>query len=180
VTALHRFALQVVLLVGAIAAGWLWHLSEVSTARKAGYSAAVAAGEKQRAIDADIALGRERNLRAKLAAADAAATTKETEHAETLAAAQRRVRAGTDVLRCPTANPIQHTAALADGPTTGGSSPDGPGTAVMPEVAGDILRLAADTGRVVRNYQRVVERLDACIALNNGPAPADEGSNPAH
>lgn len=175
-TALHRFALQAVLLVAAIAAGWLWHLSEVSAARKGGYSAAVAAGEKQRAIDAAAALTTERTLRAKLAARDAADIQKEQTHAETLAAAQRRMRAGDDSLRIAIKT-IRATAAPADRPAAGGPAPDGPGESIVPAVAADILGLAADSGRLVRKYERLEARFDECRALNNGPAANENLSN---
>ncbi|WP_338761968.1 hypothetical protein [Massilia sp. METH4] len=171
--ALERLAIKAGACALVAVAACAWHAHKVSAARQAGYDAAVMAGEKQRAADAAVALANERALRARLAAADAAAQSKEQTYAENLAAAQRRVRAGTDVLRCPAAAPVPPAAAAPDGSAAGGPAPDWSGAAVVPEVAGDILRLAADTGRVVRNYQRVVERLDACIALNNGPA-ADE------
>ncbi|GGY11644.1 hypothetical protein GCM10007386_47420 [Pseudoduganella dura] len=53
-------------------------------------------------------------------------------------------------------------------------APDASGAAIVREVAGDILGLAADTGPVLRKYQRVVERFEACCAMNNGAEPAPE------
>lgn len=159
---------------GVITGGLLWHRHEVSAGRQAGYDAAVTAGEKQRAADAAVALTTERALRAKLAARDAAEQQKDAEYAETLAAAQRRVRAGDDSLRIAI-NTIRATAAAPAGPTAAGPAPDGPGAAIVPEVAANILGLAADTGRLVRKYERLEERYDACVALNNGPGPASTG-----
>ncbi|GGY11650.1 hypothetical protein GJV26_29465 [Massilia dura] len=83
---------------GAAAAGLIWHMHAVSSARaqgdKAGYARAVAAGKAQ--LDAERARNRttERNLRTKLATADAAAAIKQQTYVENVSAAQRRVRPG--------------------------------------------------------------------------------------
>jgi len=42
----------------------------------------------------------------------------------------------------------------------------------VPEVAADILVLAADAAGLVRKYERLTERYDACRALNNGVVDA--------
>jgi hypothetical protein len=150
----------------ALSVGWIWHENSVAAAYQDGWGAAVTAGEKQRGLDAAAALKNERTLRTQLAEADAAAVNMENENAETLAAAQRRIRAGDDSLRIAVRT-LRASATPPAGPAAGESAPDNLGAAIVPEVAGDILGLAADTGRVLRKYERVVERLDTCIALNN-------------
>lgn len=170
-------ALMLSALIGAgvITGGWLWHRHEVSVARQAGYYAAVAAGEKQRAADAAAALITERENRELFRIRDERARQREETYEQALEDAQRRIRTGADSLRIAV-NTIRATAAPADRPAAGGPPVDEPGAAIVPEVAGDILGLAGDTARLVRKYERVVERLDACVALNNGPAipaPAD-------
>jgi len=141
---------------------------QYSSGRDAGYAVAVAAGKAQHDRDAAAAVKTEADLRTQLATRDADAHRKEVEYAENLDAAQRRVRAGTDRLRCP-AGPIPVTAATSDRPAAGGSPADGQGLAVVPDVAADILGLAADHQRLLRNYERVVERFEACRAVNAGP-----------
>jgi len=37
----------------------------------------------------------------------------------------------------------------------------------VPEAAAEILGDAADVGRLVRRYERIVERFDACRAMNS-------------
>lgn len=174
-SALERYAIGVLAGVVMLAGVWLWHLHEVSTARQAGYDAAVAAGEAQRAADAAVALANERALRTRLAERDAAAIQKESEYAQNLTAAHARIRSGADSLRIAV-NTIRATAAPADRPVAGGPPVDEPGAAIVPTVAADILGLAADSARIVRKYDRLVERFDACRALNNGPA--GEGGAP--
>jgi hypothetical protein len=164
------------LIAGGVAAvGWIWHTHAVSSARtqgdKAGYARAVAAGKARLDAERTRNLITERDLRTKLAKADTAAATKEQTYAETLSAAQRRVVSGADRLRCPGAGAISNASAAPDGSAAGGSPPDGPGADLVPAVAVDVLGLAADTGRLVRKYERLEQRYDECRALNNGPAP---------
>lgn len=135
---------------------------------QAGVAAAVAAGKEQ--YDRDVAAARktESDLRANLAARDAAAFKKEKDHAASLEAAQRRVRAGIDSLRCP-AGPVPAGAAAGDRPATGGPEADGAGPAIVPEVAAEILGDGAAVAGLVRRFERLEQRFDACRAVNAGP-----------
>lgn len=134
--------------------------------RQAGYDAAVADGKEYRDLEAQIARQTEDGLRAQLRAKDAAALKKEKEHAASLEAAQRRMRAGDDRLRCPAARPVPDATPAADRPAAGGPNIDREGLVVVPEIAADLLSLAADHQRLLRNYKRVVERFEDCRALN--------------
>lgn len=168
-TALER------LLVGVIAAallatgGWLGicHYGNVryDAGHDAGYAAALDAGRKQRDRDAYLNQQTEDELRSLLAAKDADAHRKEQEYASNLADAQRRVRAGIDRLRCP-ASTVQPGAASEDRPTAAGAPADGQGSDVVPEAAADLLGIAADVAGLVRRYDQVVERFEACRTVN--------------
>lgn len=135
----------------------------------AGQAAAVAAGEKLRQAEADRNRATETTLRAQLATQDAAAFTKEKEYASNLEAAQRRVRAGVDGLRCPTASPVPAGAPAGDRPTTAGIEVVAGGSQLMPEAAADLLGVAGDVAGLVRRYERLEQRFDACRAVNAGP-----------
>ncbi|MCA1857464.1 hypothetical protein LE190_16240 [Massilia oculi] len=164
-TALHRLlctVLAVILLIIGAGLG----LRHYSAARyRAGYDAAVALGREQRDHEAALARERETALRDQLRTKDEQAHRKEQEYATNLEAAQRRVRAGTDRLRCP-ARPVPAGAPAGNRPAASGPAADGEGPAIVPEVAAEILGDAADVGRILRNYQRVVERFEACRAVN--------------
>lgn len=173
-TALDRLMVQVAAAVLLVLGAWLWHSHELAAARQAGWDAAVAAGKAQYDADAAKARKTETDLRAKLRAKDEEANELERTYEISLEVAQRDVRAGRERLRCPAAGPVHAAAsAPADGPTAGEPAPDGPGADLMPEVAADVLGLAADGDSIVRKYDRLVERFEACRALNNGPVPAD-------
>lgn len=135
----------------------------------AGHEAAIAAGKKQHDIDVAAALKTETDLRAQLAAKDDEAKEKERTYEISLEVAQRRLRTGTDSLRCPTAGPVQPAAAAADRPIAGGPAVDDQGPALVPDAAADLLGIAADVAGLVRRYDRVVERFEACRALNAVP-----------
>jgi hypothetical protein len=134
-----------------------------------GHDDAVAAGIKQRDREAEENRKVESDLRAQLAERDATAQRKEQEYAENLDAAQRRVHAGTDRLHCPAASPVQPTAAAGDRPVAAGAPADGPGPDLVPETAADLLGIAADVAGLVRRYDQVVERFEACRAVNARP-----------
>jgi hypothetical protein len=136
---------------------------------QAGYDAAVAVGKDARDAAATTHLTIESGLRAELLDRDTAALRKEQEHAQALADAQRSVRAGDDRLRCPAAGPIQPAAAAADRPAAAGAPVDGQGPDVVPEAAADLLGIAADVAGLVRRYDQVVERFEACRAVNARP-----------
>lgn len=163
-TALERFAGAVLLLVAMLLGAWFGVRHYGAEQYQAGHSAAVAAGRAE--LDRQTAANRktESDLRADLRAKDAAAFTKEKEYATNLAAAQRRMRAGDDRLRCPGAVPA--AAPASDRPAAGGPALDSGGPSIVPETAADLLGIAADVGGLVRRYERVVERFEACRAVN--------------
>lgn len=175
-SALERFVIGIAIGVLLIGVGWIYHRHAVEVARdegdRAGYARAVELGNARYEAERDNNLVRERALREQLAARDTAAMKQEQTHAENLAAARRRVLAGTDVLRCP-ASALSNGATTADRPAAGGAAPDGAGAAIVPEVAADILGDAAAAAGIVRKFDRVVERFDECRALNNGSALAE-------
>ncbi len=166
-TALQRIAAYLLLAVVAMAACGLYVHYTAASHYDAGYAAAVAAGTAERDRQADAYRNADAALRADLAARDADAFKKEQDHAKDLAAAQRRVRAGTDSLRCPGA--VSAAAAPATGPAAAEPATDQPGPAIVPETAADILGIGADVAGLVRRYDRLVERFDACRALNAVP-----------
>jgi hypothetical protein len=131
----------------------------------AGYAAAVAAGQAQHDRDAATALKTQSDLRAKLALQDVIAQQKEIEHAQTLADAQRRVRAGTDRLRCP-ASPVQPTAAPEDRPVAPGPGVDGQGAELVPDAAAEVLGDGATAAGIVRKFDRLKQRFEECRAVN--------------
>lgn len=134
---------------------------------EAGYQAAVEAGKAQHDRDAAAALKTESDLRAQLRIKDTDAYQKEQDHAASLQAAQRRVRAGTDRLLCP--GPVPAGSAPDHRPAAGGPGAEGEGSAIVPEAAADLLGIGADIAGIVRRYERVVERFEACRAVNAGP-----------
>lgn len=164
-TALHRLTASALLLVVLVLGAWFGVRHYGAEQRQAGWDAAVAAGREQRDHEAALARERETGLRTELHTKDAAALKKEKEHAESLEAAQRRVRAGVDRLRCP-ARQVPAATPTSDRPAAAGLGADGEGPHVVPEVAADILGLAADHQRLLRNYGRVVERFEECRAMN--------------
>jgi hypothetical protein len=167
-TALERLLIGAVLAV-LLAVGGLLGLRHYGTERyDAGYAAAVEVGRKQRDRDAYLNQQTETELRSLLAAKDADAHRKEQEYASNLEAAQRRVRAGTDRLRCP-ASPVQPGAATADRPVAADTPTDGQGPNLVPEAAADILGYGAAIAGLVRRYDQVVERFEVCRAVNARP-----------
>jgi hypothetical protein len=133
---------------------------------KAGFAAAVAIGNQERDRVAAINHNVETELRSRLAARDADAYRKEQEYATNLADAQRRVRAGTDRLRCPAASPVQPAAAAGDRSIAGGPEPDRAGAELVPDAAAEVLGDAADAAGLVRKFDRLTERFEACRAVN--------------
>jgi hypothetical protein len=154
-----------VVLVGLLGAGALMYKDHVYYQ---GYDAAVAAGEAELARVTQAARQTELDLRGQLRARDADAFLKEQDHAESLQAAQRRVRAGTDRLRCP-AGPVPDAAAPGDRPAAAGPALDGGGPDLVPEAAADVLGHGAAIAGLVRRYERLEQRFDACEALTRAP-----------
>lgn len=169
---LERLLVGVLLAVLVALGGWLgvhhYGAERYDAGRDAGYAAAVDVGKKQRDRDTYLNQQTEDELRAMLAAKDADAHRKEQEYASNLADAQRRVRAGTDRLRCP-ASPLQSAATPGDRPAAAGAPADGQGPDVVPEAAADLLGIAADVAGLVRRYGQVIERFEACRAVNARP-----------
>jgi hypothetical protein len=167
-TALERLLLAVVLVTGALLGVRYYGAERYDSGHDAGYAAAVDLGKKQRDRDAYLNQQTEDELRALLAAKDADAHRKEQEYASNLADAQRRVRAGTDRLRCP-ASPVQPGAAAENRPAAGGPAADGGGADLVPEAAADILGDGATAAGLVRKYARLIQRFEACRAVSAGP-----------
>lgn len=134
-----------------------------------GYDAAVADGEAVLEQATKAARQAETTLRTELAARDADAFKKEKDHAASLEAAQRRVRAGVDGLRCPAAGPVPRATAPDDRPAAGGPAADGPGPGIVPEIAAEILGDGAAVAGLVRRYERLEQRFDQCEALTREP-----------
>jgi hypothetical protein len=165
-TAVQRL-LAAVILVLVLALGlifWAHHYGDEQNA--AGYAAAVAAGKEQHDRDAAAARKTESDLRAQLRARDADAQRKEEEYATNLENAQRRVRSGADSLRCPAVRTVPATTAPDDRPAAAGPADDGRGPAIVPEVASDLLGVAAGIAGIVRKFDRLEQRFEACRALN--------------
>jgi hypothetical protein len=167
-TALERLLVAVAVSVMVAAGAWLERHHYGAEQYDAGYAAAVDVGNKQRDRAAYLNQQTEDELRAMLAAKDADAHRKEQEYASNLEAAQRRVRAGTDRLRCPT-GPVPATAAPADRPSAGGPATDGGGADLVPEAAADVLGNGATAAGLVRKYARLIQRFEACRAVNARP-----------
>jgi hypothetical protein len=166
VNALDRLLVGALLLAGLLAGGW-YALGHYSAARyQAGYDAAVAAGEEARHSAGVAAIAIESGLRAQLLERDASAFKKEQEYASTLEAAQRRVRAGTDRLRCPAAGAVQPATAPDDRPAAGAPTVDGGGSDLVPEAASDVLGYGAAIASLVSRYAEVVEQHEDCRAVN--------------
>jgi hypothetical protein len=165
VSALERLLLSAVLAVLLAVGVWRGIAYYGGTQYDAGYDAAVTAGAKLRDHEAEENRKTESDLRAQLAERDADAHRKERKYAENLADAQRRVRAGTDRLRCPT-GPVPASAAAEDRPAAAGAPVDGQGPDVVPEAAANLLGISADVAGLVRRYDQVVERFEACRTVN--------------
>jgi hypothetical protein len=171
VSALERYAIGAMAGLLVLFAAWLWHRSEVNAAHERGYSEAVAAAEIERDLAAEESRRKERVWRDAFVERNEKFQHKEQGYETALADAQRRVRAGTDRLYCPASNPVQASTAPADRSIPVPPEGDGAGTPVVPEVAADILGLAAATGKLVRKLDEAEELYNACRALNNGSSP---------
>ena len=164
-TTIERTLAALIVMAGLLVVGWLGVMHYGGARYNAGYAAAVAEGKAARDAAAEINRIIEADLRTKLHVRDTTAHLKEQEHAQDLAAAQRRVRAGDDRLRCP-AGPVPAGAAPGDRPAAAAPGADGEGSDLVPEVAAEILADGADIARIVRQYDRVVERFEACRAVS--------------
>lgn len=165
-SALERRTAAVALLV-ILLLGCAWWVRRYGAERyQAGYDAALAAGKEVRDSAATANLAIESGLRAQLLERDTLALRKEQEYASNLEAAQRRVRAGTDSLRCPAASPIQPAAAAGDRSAAAGPAPDGQGAELVPDAAAALLGDGATIAGIVRKFDRIEQRFEACRAVN--------------
>lgn len=162
---LDRFLTGLVIAGVLVVAGWLGLHHYGAKRYQAGYNAAVDVGKAQHARDDAAYRKLESDQRTKNAARDVETQRKDQEHAQALADAQRRMRAGTDRLRCPT-SPVQPTTAPGDRPVAGAPADDGSGPDLMPEAAADVLGYGAAIAGLVSRYAEVVERFDECRAVN--------------
>lgn len=157
-----------IILVCLATLGWNHYISKVE---QRGYDRAVAEGKIALQQEKDLALAVERDLRKQLANEQRLNFEKETRHAQELADAQRRVRAGTDRLLCPTVRKVPGTSTDPGGPAAGGPAPDEEGDRIVPEVAAEILGDGATIAGIVRKFQRLEKYYAVCKAVANGEAP---------
>ena len=165
-TSIEKLLMSAIVLIGLALLGWLCLLDYGVERYDAGFAAAVEIGKQRRDADAEISRQTEIDLRAQLGAKDAAAFKKEKDHAQSLAAAQRRILTGTDSLRCP-ARPVPTTATSGDRSAASEPAAYDDGSQLVPEAAADLVGIASDVERLVRQYDRVVERFEACRAVNS-------------
>jgi len=164
-TSIEKLLVGAIVLIGLALFGWLNLLDYGAKRYDEGFEAAIKVGKDRRDADAEINRQTEMDLRAQLGIKDAAAFKKEKDHAQSLAAAQRRILNGTDSLRCP-ARPVPASSTPVDRSAAIGPAADDEGPELMPEAAADLIGIASDVERLVRQYDRVVERFEACRAVN--------------
>jgi hypothetical protein len=169
VSALERLTATVILVLILLLGGAWWIHHYGIDQHRAGYAAAVEAGKEARDSAETVHVAIESGLRAQLLDSDTSALRKEQEHATNLDAAQRRVRAGVDSLRCPAASPVQPATAANDRPAAAGPAPDGQGAELVPDAAAEILGDAATIAGLVRKFDRLEQRFEACQAVNAVP-----------
>ena len=165
-TSIEKLLIGAIVLIGLALLGWLNLLDYGVERYDEGVKAAIKIGKERRDADAEINRQTEIDLRAQLGIKDTVALKKEKDHALSLAAAQRRILTGTDSLRCP-ARPVPGTATTGDRPVASGPAADDDGPELVPEAAADLVGIASDVERLVRQYDRVVERFEACRAVNS-------------
>lgn len=167
-SALERLLAAVILVLALLLGGAWWIRHYGDEHYQAGWDGAVAAGKEARDSAATVHVAIESGLRAQLLDKDTSALRKEQEHAEALEAAQRRVRAGVDSLRCP-ASAVQPAAPADDRPAAAGPAPDGQGAELVPDAAAALLGDGAAIAGIVRKFDRLNERFERCQALNAVP-----------
>lgn len=164
-TTVERTLAALIVLAGLVVLGWLGVMNYGSARYAAGFADAVAAGQEKYNFEVKLARTTEDDLRGQLRAKDDIASIKEKKHAQDLASAQRRILLGVDSLRCPS-RAVSIDTAGEYRPATGGPSPDAGGQGLVPAASADLLGLAGDIAGLVRRYERLEERFDACQALN--------------
>lgn len=164
-TSIEKLLMGAIVLIGLALFGGLNLLDYGVKRYDEGFDAAIKIGMQRRDADAEINRQTEIDLRTQLGIKDTAALKKEKDHALSLAAAQRRILTGADSLRCP-ARPVPATSTTGDRSVASGPASDVAGSELVPEAAADLVGIASDVERVVRQYDRVVERFEACRAMN--------------
>ncbi len=165
-SALERLLVGVILALALLLGGALWVRHYGAERYQAGWDGAVAAGKEKRDSDAVAAMAIESGLRARLLDQDTLALRKEQEYASNLEAAQHRLRAGVDSLRCPAASAVQPTAEAGDRPAPAGPPPDGQGAELVPDTAAALLGDGATIAGIVRKFDRLEQRFEECRAVN--------------
>jgi len=89
-------------------------------------------------------------------------------HEDAIEKAIARARAGTSGLRCP-ASPAPGNQAPSN-PTTAGFGVEEGGTDLVPEASEDVLRAAADSARLVRERNLLIDLYNAARDTCNAPA----------
>lgn len=164
-SALHRLLCAALTAVLLLIGAWFGVRHYGAEQHGAGYAAAVKDGEETRNAEAVAAMAIESGLRHRLLEQDTTAIRKEQEYATNLEAAQRRVRAGIDSLRCP-AGPVSEAAQAADRPNAAGPVPDGQGTELVPDAAAALLGDGATIAGIVRKFDRLQQRFEECRNVN--------------
>jgi len=165
-TKIEQLLIGAIVLIGLALFGWLNLLDYGVKRYEDGFDAAIKIGKQRRDADAEINRQTEIDLRTQLGIKDTAALKKEKEHALSLAAAQRRILTGTDSLRCP-ARPVPATSTADDRSVAVGPASDAEGPELVPEAAADLVGIASDVERLVQQYDRVIQRFEACRAVNS-------------
>ena len=164
-TALHRLLCAVLAVILLVIGSWLG-VRHYSAARyQAGWDAAVGLGKEQRDAETLANLAIESGLRTRLLEQDTTALRKEQEHATNLEAAQRRVRAGVDSLRCP-AGPVPAGDQAGDRPAAAGPASHGEGAELVPDAAAALLGDGATVAGIVRKFDRLQRRFEECRVVN--------------
>jgi len=163
-TTIERACVALILLSSLAVAGSIGILNYGHAKYDDGFADAIAAGKEQLDFATELARRTEDELRVQLRAQDDMASNKEKEHAESLAAAQRRMLTGVDSLRCP-ARTVSVATATEHRPAASGPEVDLGRPGLMPTASADLLGVAGDIAGLVRRYERLEQRFDACRAL---------------
>lgn len=175
---LVKIGIALALMVGA----WFaWEAHEQAVFDR-GYQAAMAKRDaqdvKHLAEDIALALAKERQFAAQLAAAEAQRLQEKADHETEKADAVRIARAGNSGMRCPKP-PVRADAA----PGSPGAVA-GPGEAqddrLVPEAAGDILDIVADRAQDVRDYNDLADQYDELVLFCNGKSSKPPATRPAN
>ena len=164
-TTIERSLAALIVLAGLVVLGWLGVMHYGGTRYNAGFADAVNVGKERLAFETELARRTEDALRVELRAKDDMAFTKEKKYVDSLAAAQRRMLIGVDSLRCPT-GPVSAADASEHRPDPIGSEIDPRGSGLVPEASADLLGIASNVAGLVRRYERLEERFEACRTLN--------------